>query len=89
MRDLRHYAAAVLYLASATTAWKVGEVVKTSSGEILGHAASRNHDVSEYLGIPYAVPPVGPLRFMPPREFKGKALVKADRFVRIHTPVVL
>jgi carboxylesterase type B len=82
MRDLHRYtAAAVLYLASATTAWKVGDAVKTSSGDILGHAAARNHNVSEYLGIPYAVPPVGPLRFMPPRAFKGKGVVKADRFV--------
>jgi carboxylesterase type B len=86
MRGFRHYAAAVFVLASTTTAWKVGEIVNTTSGAILGHASSRNHEVSEYLGIPYAVPPLGPLRFMPPRKFNGNSLVKAERYVRTCSP---
>lgn len=44
----------------------VGQTVQTSSGPVRGHAASPLANVSEYLGIPYAQPPLGALRFVPP-----------------------
>lgn len=40
--------------------------VGTTSGIVTGHPAPNASLVSEYLGIPYAKPPVGSLRFAPP-----------------------
>lgn len=40
--------------------------IKTSSGIVSGHPASNATGVSEYLGIPFAQPPLGKLRFQPP-----------------------
>jgi hypothetical protein len=51
--------------------WTVGQAVNTSSGVIIGHPASNRTDVSEYLGIPFAQPPVGNLRFAAPVPFQG------------------
>jgi para-nitrobenzyl esterase len=39
-------------------------VVRTADGQIQGKAAA---STDEYLGIPYAAPPVGPLRWRPPQ----------------------
>ena len=46
--------------------WQVGQEVSTTSGRVKGHAATwaGNEEVSEYLGIPYATPPLGALRFV-------------------------
>ncbi|KAF2434525.1 alpha/beta-hydrolase [Tothia fuscella] len=60
--------------------WKVGQAVGTSSGNIIGHAAPNVTKVSEYLGIPYAKPPVGNLRFAPPQRYKGKGDFVASKF---------
>ena len=38
--------------------------VETRYGHLLGH---REHGLSTFLGVPYARPPTGPLRFRPPR----------------------
>jgi hypothetical protein len=51
--------------------WTVGQTVQTSSGPVEGHAANGTADVSEYLGIPYALPPVGSLRFQAPLAYNG------------------
>ncbi|KAK1982330.1 carboxylesterase [Colletotrichum cereale] len=51
---------------SSSSGWTVGQTITTSSGPVNGHAASGADQVSEYLGIPYAQPPVGALRFQPP-----------------------
>lgn len=61
--------------------WAVGQTVDTTSGPVTGHAAPNRPDVSEYLGIPYAQPPVGNLRWQPPVEFRGTAAIDAARFV--------
>jgi hypothetical protein len=42
--------------------WKIGDTVETTSGPVQGHASDWQPSVSEYLGIPFAVPPVGNLR---------------------------
>lgn len=40
--------------------------VNTTSGQVQGKASALRGNVSEYLGIPFAQPPTGALRFEPP-----------------------
>lgn len=42
--------------------------IPTKQGFIRGHDAPKKSSVCEYLGIPYAAPPTGDLRFAPPRH---------------------
>ena len=51
--------------------WSIGQLVKTTSGEVKGHPSSWKPTVSEYLGIPYAQPPVGHLRWAAPKPFSS------------------
>ncbi|KAH6842381.1 Alpha/Beta hydrolase protein [Chaetomium sp. MPI-CAGE-AT-0009] len=60
--------------------WTVGQTVQTTSGPVEGHAASTASEVSEYLGIPYAQPPVGSLRFQPPVRYSGKTKISGKSF---------
>ena len=55
----------------SSSIWGIGQTVPTTSGIVQGHAATwpGNEAVSEYLGIPYAAPPLGDLRFAPPTRF--------------------
>lgn len=46
-----------------------GLIVNTTSGELQGTINSTSPNVRQFLGIPYAEPPVGRLRFQPPAEF--------------------
>jgi para-nitrobenzyl esterase len=52
-------------LALSGTAAKAasGPVVQTASGKVQGFV---NNEVAEFLGIPYAAPPIGDLRWAPP-----------------------
>jgi hypothetical protein len=61
--------------------WTVGQTVQTTSGPVEGHAASVASGVSEYLGIPYAQPPVGSLRFQPPVRYNGTTKIDGKHFV--------
>lgn len=54
--------------------------VDTSSGPVTGHLADNSACVVEYLGIPYAKPPVGELRFAPPERFTSREPYKAEKF---------
>jgi carboxylesterase type B len=56
--------------------------VQTTSGPVDGHAASVASGVSEYLGVPYAQPPVGSLRFQPPVRYNGTGKIDGKNFVR-------
>lgn len=58
-----------------------GVQVSTTNGLIEGHPAENRSDVTEFLGIPYAQPPVGELRFAAPRPYMGKTLYVASKFV--------
>jgi hypothetical protein len=58
-----------------------GAAVYTSSGPILGHSARNRTAVSGYLGIPYAAPPVGQLRFAPPEKYSSSTPFNAASFV--------
>jgi cholinesterase len=45
--------------------------VATTNGKITGHPAPGMNNTIEFLGVPYAQPPVGQLRFaepLPPKE---------------------
>jgi Carboxylesterase family len=58
------------------------KTVNTTSGPVSGHAASNSSaNVSEYLGIPYAQPPVGDLRFAPPVQYNGTSPINGTNFV--------
>jgi carboxylesterase family protein len=65
----------------APRAWQVGQDVRTTSGLLHGQAAEGAEEVSEYLGIPFAKPPVGNLRFAPPQKYCSKADFNATKFV--------
>lgn len=53
-------------------------VVNTSSGLFRGHVEG---SISAYLGIPYAAPPVGALRFCAPQPVQpASGVVDASRF---------
>lgn len=75
--------AAIPFLASTSHAqkWTVGQTVQTTGGLVEGHAASVASGVSEYLGIPYAQPPVGRLRFQPPLRYNGSSKIDGGNFV--------
>lgn len=45
----------------------------SNNGAIIGHKAASAPQVVEYLGIPYAKPPIGELRFAAPVKFEGDA----------------
>ncbi|WYZ36719.1 hypothetical protein EsH8_II_000225 [Colletotrichum jinshuiense] len=70
-------------LAAANTIlprWTVGQSVETTSGVVEGHAASSVDQVSEYLGIPYAQPPVESLRFQPPAKYTGSSPINGSAY---------
>ncbi|KAI8259101.1 Cholinesterase [Colletotrichum sp. SAR 10_98] len=77
---------AVVIVSGLTTAtpllrrWTVGQTVNTTGGLVNGHAAPDVDQVSEYLGIPYAEPPVGSLRFQPPVKFTGTKAINGSAF---------
>jgi len=71
----------------APRAWSVGQTVRTTSGLLHGQAAEGAPQVSEYLGIPYAKPPVGSLRFQPPQKYCSRKEFNATRFVSAALPL--
>lgn len=48
------------------TSWTVGQPVRVRAGTVRGAASRVRPEVSAYLGIPFAQPPTGQQRFMPP-----------------------
>ena len=61
--------------------FKVGQKVGTMSGDVFGKAAPNLTEVSEYLGIPYAKPPVGQLRFAAPERLLAVGKINVTSFV--------
>ena len=60
----------------------VGATVTTTSGKVTGHVARNRTAVIEYLGIPYAQPPIGELRFAAPRTYNSTQAISAAAYVR-------
>lgn len=54
--------------------------LETTNGLIEGHIADDAPCVVEYLGIPYAKPPVGDLRFASPQPYEGQQSYEAKNF---------
>ncbi|TFB07518.1 Acetylcholinesterase [Trichoderma ghanense] len=54
--------------------------VSTTNGPVTGHPASNSACVLEYLGIPFAQPPAGDLRFAPPAKIKSQKPYVAANF---------
>jgi para-nitrobenzyl esterase len=46
-------------------------IVKIRSGTIVGQYLGNDGDVGAFFGIPYAVPPIGQLRFSPPQPLRS------------------
>ncbi|KAH9224015.1 Alpha/Beta hydrolase protein [Leptodontidium sp. 2 PMI_412] len=66
---------------SGNSNWEVGQTVQTSSGSVQGHAAKNSPSVSEYLGIPYAKPPLGDLRWAAPQTLDtSSATINGSNF---------
>jgi hypothetical protein len=57
---------AFVSFALATAQQKYDLDVVTSNGKITGHLAPGMRKTVEFLGIPYAQPPIGELRFVEP-----------------------
>lgn len=66
---------------SSQCAFQVGSPVNTTSGLLQGHRAPNATQVSEYLGIPFAQPPVDQLRFAPPAQYTSNASMNASNYV--------
>ena len=64
--------------------WTVGQAVRINGTSIIGHAAPQATEVSEYLGIPFAQPPLADLRFAAPVPYASKnTTIDASEFVCI------
>jgi hypothetical protein len=74
---------AVTISAAPSKQWNIGQEVPTTSGKVRGRAATRvgYEEVSEYVGIPFAHPPQGALRWMPPKTFKSDGAIDATKWV--------
>jgi hypothetical protein len=60
----------------------VGGIVNTTSGNVVGHASSWKPAISEYLGIPFAQPPINNLRFAAPLPYLGNGKqITASKYV--------
>ena len=63
-----------------TIASAIGAPVNTTSGTVTGHPARNRTAVSEYLGIRYAQPATGNLRFQPPVAYHSNKAVAASDY---------
>jgi hypothetical protein len=57
-----------------------GLIVQTTSGEVHGFINQSTPLVRQFLGVPYAEPPLGDLRFMPPQTKRNGRVINATAF---------
>jgi para-nitrobenzyl esterase len=70
---------ALLVVATASAAFGDDLVIKTSQGKVLGKASTGS--VRAFLGVPFAAPPIGELRWKAPaRALKHKGTLDATSF---------
>ncbi|MFK7734332.1 MAG: carboxylesterase/lipase family protein [Pseudomonadales bacterium] len=63
------------------TSLNIVPVVETTSGPIQGQTSAKHPSVTEYLGIPFAKPPQGELRWRAPQPLERRqTLLKANKF---------
>jgi cholinesterase len=71
-----------VYLLIGTVAsFEVGQGINTSTGFIQGHPATFSSSVGEYLGIPFAKPAIGALRFAAPELYVENGHFDANKYV--------
>ncbi len=75
-----------LFGVSTSYGLSFNQTVHTSSGPVTGHPATVQNNVTAYLGIPYAVPPLGNLRFMPPVRYNSSTAINGSSIVILLTP---
>lgn len=85
LRYITHALGVALTISSAQCSvlprtFDVGQQVNTTSGIIRGHAATDRTEVSEYLGIPFAQPPLGDLRFAAPEPYRSSLPFDASSY---------
>ncbi|RUS14773.1 Carboxylesterase, partial [Endogone sp. FLAS-F59071] len=62
-------------------------IVQTTSGPVQGYIDTAKANIHTFLGIPFAEPPVGPLRFKPPNPIEKPR--QATIFATFHSKVSL
>lgn len=63
------------------SAFEVGQRVQTGGGlDITGKPSSWQPEVSEYLGIPFAQPPINELRWKAPQKYTDNKTIEALQF---------
>lgn len=80
MHSLSIFILSFLCFSVRVKSWK-HTTVRTANGPIVGHRASNRSHVIEYLGIPYAEPPLGALRFAAPQKYATYKKLIASKFV--------
>jgi carboxylesterase type B len=71
---------ATLILKIAAAPSKSDLFVQTSSGPVVGFYNDTAPDVRQFLGIPFAEPPLGDLRFAPPQDKRPNGTIQATKF---------
>ena len=70
----------IVFVTMESQAFKLPRVIKTDAGRITG-VQGRDPSIMVFKGIPYAVPPVGDLRWKPPQQVKPwKGIKICDKF---------
>ncbi|RWA04279.1 hypothetical protein EKO27_g10822 [Xylaria grammica] len=84
LRNLGFAAAFAVSTAAAITSKASCDIsslrIETTSGEIHGFINDTAPRVRQFLGIPYAEPPVGKLRFLPPEPKKNTGPIEATAY---------